>query len=59
MSLESKAGDRDLMVDRTYVFKQTGFPNPEDIDRIFKVLTTSDDIYLAFEGKLRLKLRNK
>lgn len=50
MALQSKPNQSELVVDRDYVFKHTGFPNPADIERIFSILTTSDDILKAYEG---------
>lgn len=52
MALQSKPNQSELVVDRDYVFKHTGFPNPADIDRIFNILTTSDDILKAYEGRV-------
>ena len=51
MALQSGSEDSGIIVDRTYVFKHTGFPNPEDIERIFKILTTCEDILLAYQGR--------
>lgn len=51
MAIQSNPNQLDITVDRNYVFKHTGFPNPEDIDRIFEILTSSDDILKAYESR--------
>ena len=49
MSLKSRPELENLKVDRNYVFKLTGFPNPADIDRIFAILLESDDILKSYK----------
>ncbi len=54
MFLQSSEGLQNKLVDRTMIFKLTGFPNPDDIQKIFEMLATSDDIQKTYEGKFRL-----
>lgn len=58
MSLQSKKEALNLLVDRNYVFRLTGLPNPEDIQRIFRLLVESDDIQKAYEDINELR-RNR
>jgi replication factor C subunit 3/5 len=58
MSLQSRDNGMSIQVDRNFVFKLTGLPNPEDIQRVFNVLSTTDDIQKAYEEINELR-RNK
>lgn len=52
MWLQSEDGMANKLVDRNMVYKLTGFPNPDDILKIFDLLTTSEDIHATYEGRL-------
>lgn len=49
MSLQSSQAYDGITVDRNFVFRLTGFPNPEDIITILNLLTSSDDIKKAYD----------
>ena len=44
MYLQSAEGLQGMLVDRTMLFKLTGFPNPDDIEKVFNLLSTSEDV---------------
>lgn len=50
MYLQSNSDWNNKIVDRNLIYKLTGFPNPEDIQKIFEMLATSDDIQATYEG---------
>ena len=50
MALQSSSDLSGITVDRNFVFKLTGFPNPEDIKTIFNLLNQSDDIKKAYDA---------